>query len=151
MKIKEVHAGIKLTKNYNSYQASLTAELASGEDPEKVGTELMEKASAIVKKNIGIELDTNKPQSDVTSVPATNNQELEVGAAWPDKTFPNKLSVKDSKTGHWKDINLADLEKTSTGYKQKTSEGIFLFRKLSESERPNDKMPAYRIYKSEES
>ena len=50
MKIKEVHAGVKLTKNYDSYQASLVAELEIGEDPEKIGEDLMEKALAIVSK-----------------------------------------------------------------------------------------------------
>jgi len=31
MKIKEVQAGVKLTKNYDSYQASLVAEIETGE------------------------------------------------------------------------------------------------------------------------
>ena len=39
MKIKEVQAGIKVTKNYDSYQASLVADIETGEDPEKVGEE----------------------------------------------------------------------------------------------------------------
>lgn len=155
MKIKEVQAGIKLTKNYNSYQASLTAELETGEAPEKVGAELMEKASNILKKKTGIDLDTDdldtdNPQEGLKSPQPSKTKEIEVGAAWPDKEFTNRLSIKDSRTGHWKDLDIADLEKINEGYKQKTEEGTFIFRKLPEAERIHDKMPTYRIYKVEE-
>lgn len=150
MKIKEVQAGIKITKNYNSYQASLTAELAIGESPEIIGKELMKQASNIVNKNIGIELNPSQLQEkkeNIKPVQAAINKEIEVGAAWPDKKFQNKLSVKDSKTGKWKKVNLFDLEEIDIGYKQETTEGIFIFKKLSGKERINSKMPFYRIYK----
>lgn len=144
MKIKEVQAGIKITRNYNSYQASLTAELGAEEIPEKVGKELMEKALAIVNKNIGNEANMGGHQ-------ATSNAEIEVGAAWPDKVSEDRLSVKYSRAENWKDVNISDLEKTNIGYKQETNEGIFIFKKLSEEERTSDKMPTYRIYKVEKS
>jgi len=142
MKIKEIHAGIKVTKNYDSYQASLTADLETGEDPEKVGAELMEKALAIVNKKIGAKLD----KKSFGKIKRMNN-ETEVGAAWLDKKFKDKLSVKDSTTGKWRNVRIVDLEKTGEGYRQKTSEGVFIFRKLLERERTNNKMPIYRIYK----
>jgi len=152
MKIKEVQAGIKITKNYNSYQDSLTAKLETGESPEIIGKELMKQASNIVNKNIGIELNPSQLQEKIENikpVQATINKEIEVGAAWLDKKFQNKLSVKDSKTGKWKKVNLFDLEEIDIGYKQETAEGIFIFKKLSEKERINSKMPVYRIYKVE--
>jgi hypothetical protein len=149
MKIKEVQAGIKVTKNYDSYQASLAADIETGEDPEKVGAELMEKASAIVNKRIGAELN-KKPVSEKRGY-SNKDKETEVGAAWLDKKFKDRLSVKDSGTGKWKDVNVADLEKTSEGYRQKTAEGMFVFKKLSERERTSNKMPMYRIYKIGES
>ena len=145
MKIKEVQAGIKITKNYDSYQASLIADIETGEDPEKVGAELMEKASAIVNKRIGPEL--NKKSVFEKREHPNRGKEIEVGAAWPDKKFKGRLSVKDSGTGKWKDVDVADLEKTPEGYEQKTAEGTFVFRILSERERTSNKMPMYRIYK----
>jgi len=145
MKIKEVQAGVKVTKDYDSYQASLVADIEIGEDPKKVGAELMEKASAIVNKRIGAEL--NKKSVLVERGYPDKNKKTEVGAAWPDKKFKDRLSVKDSGTGKWKDVNIADLEKTDEGYRQKTSEGMFIFKRLLERERTNNKMPMYRIYK----
>ena len=150
MKIKEIQAGIKVTKNYNSYQASMTANFETGEDPEKVGAELMEKASAIVNKKIEIEL--NKKSGFELNKKSFGNIKrktngIEVGAAWPDKKFKDRLSVKDSVTNEWSDVKMIDLEKIQEGYKQETSEGVFIFRKLSERERTNNKMPFYRIYK----
>ena len=149
MKIKEIQAGIKITKNYNSYQASLTAEIETGESPEMIGKELMKQASSIVNKNIGIELSPSQLQENIKPVQATSNKEIEVGAAWPDNKFKNRLSVKDSITGKWKEINLSELEKIGGGLKQETAEGTFIFRKLSKEERTNNKMPTYRIYKVE--
>jgi len=142
MKIKEIQAGIKITKNYDSYQASLAADIETGEDPEKVGTELMEKASAIVNKKIGAELD-KKSFDKIKRI----NHETEVGAAWPDKKSKDILNVKDTVTGKWDDVKIVDLEKIREGYRQETPEGVFIFRKLSERERTNNKMPMYRIYK----
>ena len=143
MKIKEIQAGIKVTKNYDSYQASLAAEIETGEDPEKVGAELMEKALAIVNRKMGAELN----KESVSAKKEHPDKETEVGAAWPDKKFKDRLSVKDSETGKWEDVSVADLEETDEGYRQKTSEGIFIFRKIPEKKRVNNKMPMYRIYK----
>jgi len=142
MKIKEVHAGVKLTKNYDSYQASLTAEIEVGEDSEKVGGELMEKALAIVSKKIGL---GNKQKLEKEEFLG-----IEVGAAWPDKKIKNNLSMKNSKSGKWENVNLKDLEKIEEGYKQKTSEGTFIFNKIPEEKRTNSKMPIFRIYKIKE-
>ena len=151
MKIKEIQVGIKVTKNYNSYQAGMTANFETGEDSEKVGAELMEKVSVIVNKKIGTELNkSNKKSFDriksFDKIKGKTN-EIEVGAAWPDKKFKDRLSVKDSVTNEWSDVKMIDLEKIQEGYKQETSEGVFIFRKLSEKERANNKMLIYRIYK----
>ncbi|MBU1252172.1 MAG: hypothetical protein KJ905_01745 [Nanoarchaeota archaeon] len=143
MKIKEIQAGIKITRNYDSYQASIVAELETEEDPEKVGAELMEKASAIVSKKMGVELDKK--------LVLTGDKETEVGAAWPDKKFSDRLSVKNSETGEWKDVELADLEETPDGYRQKKDGGLFIFRKIPKEKRTNNKMPTYRIYRIERS
>lgn len=142
MKIKEVHAGVKLTKNYDSYQASLVAELEIGEDPEKIGEDLMEKALTIVSKKIGL---NNKQNLKKDGFPG-----IEVGAAWSDKKFKDRLSVKDSKTGKWENVSLKDLEKINGGYRQKTNEGVFIFKKIPEDKRANHKMPIFRIYKIKE-
>lgn len=142
MKIKEVQAGVKISKDYNSYSVNLIADIESEESPEKVGDVLIERASEIVNKKI-IELSKK-------TVPAKRkylDREKEIGAAWPDKKFSNRLSVKNSATGEWSDVMIADLEKTDEGFKQKTDEGVLVFRKLSDKERKNDKMPLYRIYK----
>ncbi len=147
MKIKEVQAGIKITKNYNSYQASLTAEIETGENPEIIGEELMKKASNIVKTNI--DFSAGKSQENIKSG-MDKGKEIEVGAAWLNKKFEGRLDVKDSKTGQWKDININDLEKTPVGYKHKTSEGTFIFKKIPKEEKTNNRMPSYRIYKVED-
>jgi len=143
MEIKEIQAGIKVTRDYNSYQASLAAEIETGEDPEKVGADLMEKALAIVNRKMGAELN----KKSVMTKKEYPDKETEVGAAWSDKKFKDRLSVKDSETGKWEDVSVADLEKTDEGYRQKTSKGIFIFRKIPEKKRVNNKMPMYRIYK----
>ena len=142
MKIKEVHAGVKLTKNYDSYQISLTAEIETGENPEKLGEELIEKALAIVSKKIKL---SNKQKLDKEEF-----SEIEVGAAWLDKKFKDRLSVKDSQTGKWENVNLKDLEKTNEGYKQKNNKGVFIFKKIPEDKRANHRMPIFRIYKIKE-
>ena len=143
MKIKEISAGVKITKNYNSYQASLTADIEEKEIPEKVGEMLMKKALEIVNKEIG-------ESSNEKSFGKIKNKfdKAEVGAAWLSKEFKDKLSAQYSKQGEFKSIDIKDLEKIQEGYKQKTSEGVFIFRKLSEKERKSNKMPAYRIYKT---
>jgi len=151
MKIKEVQAGVKITKNYNSYQISLTAEIETGENPEIIGAQLMEKASDIVKKQTGIDAskDTKNDVKPAINKKEDSNKGIEVGGAWSDKKFANKLSAKDS-DGKWRSINLNALEKIPEGYKYKNNEGTFILRKLQKEERTNDKMPLYRIYKIEE-
>ena len=139
MKIKEVQAGVKITKNYNSYQASLSAEIETGEDTEKIGAGLMEKALVIVSRQIEL----NK-KIDSSEIP-----EIEVGAAWEHKKFQNKLSVKYSKNEKWEDVNLEDLEKIKKGYLLKTEQGNFIFKRIPEYKRENSKMPIFRIYKIE--
>ena len=75
---------------------------------------------------------------------------IEVGAAWLGKTFKDRLSVKYSKTGNWEEVKIEDLEKTKEGYRQKTSGGIFIFKRIPEEKRANNKMPIFRIYKINE-
>ena len=155
MKIKEVQAGVKLTKNYDSYQISLAADLEIGEDSEKVGEELMEKALRIVSKKIG-----GAPQAYPEKIfkkdfllGANNNfeekknKEEEVGAAWFHKKTNALLSVKMNEGGDWEHVKISDLEKVEGGYKRETNEGIFVFRKIPEGKRKNNKMPVFRIYK----
>ena len=142
MKIKEISAGVKLTKNYDSYQASLTAEVEVGEIPEKVGEVLMEKALVIVNEKMNVELD-KKSFGKIKKI----RNETEVGAAWISKESKDKLSVQYSKNSKFEDVDVKDLEKTEQGYRQENSEGIFNFKKLSERQRSNNKMPMYRIYK----
>jgi len=148
MKIKEVQAGIKIIKNYNSYQASLMAELETGEDSEKVGADLMEKALSIVSKKIKLNEDLSLEKESLTI--KEKHSEIEVGAAWPAKKFNDGLSIKMSKTGNWEEVLIQDLEKTKEGYKQETSEGVFIFKKIPEDKRTSNKMPTYRIYKIED-
>jgi hypothetical protein len=137
MKIKEISAGVKLTKNYDSYQASLTAEIELNENSEEVGEILMEKSLAIVNKKI---FEKNTNLSD-------KNKEIEVGAAWISKNSRDKLSVQYSKHSKFEDIDIKNLEKIEQGFEQKIGENIFVFKKISENKRKNRKMPNYRIYK----
>ena len=60
------------------------------------------------------------------------------------------MSVKDSQTGKWENVNLKDLEKTNEGYKQKNNKGVFIFKKIPEDKRANHRMPIFRIYKIKE-
>jgi len=140
MKIKEVSAGVKISKNYDSYQAGLVAELEIGENPEKVGADLMEKALGIVSEKM--ELNNNANFKEEV-------QEIEVGAAWISKDSKEKLSVQYSKGGSWVDIDVSSLEKTKEGYKQAINEEVFIFKKIPEGKRRNNKMPVFRIYKGE--
>lgn len=136
MKIKEVSAGVKISKNYDSYQAGLVAELEIGESTEKVGAELMEKALEIVSKKI--ELNNIDSKEELT--------EIEVGAAWVHKKSNALLSIKMNETEDWEHIKLSDLEKTKDGFKQKINDETFIFRRIPEGKRRNNKMPVFRIY-----
>ena len=131
MKIKEVQAGVKIVKNYNSYQISLTADLDSGETSEKVGNELIDRAKKIIEEKINL----------------GDNGLVEVGAAWMNKKALGFFSVKFSKDGKWVDVRINDLKKIKDGYVQETDEGVFIFKKISDEKRLNNKMPLFRIYK----
>jgi uncharacterized protein (DUF736 family) len=135
MKIKEVQAGVKISKNYNSYSMNLVADLDKGESPEKVGEILIEKAKEIVNKNVG----DNKTVK-------IKNKEKEVGAAWYSRDSPGKLSVQYSKGGNFKEIRIEDLEKS--GFKQIVNGETFVFRRIPLEKRRNNKMPVFRIYKN---
>ena len=136
MKIKEVSAGVKISKNYNSYQMNLVADVENGEDAKKVGELLIEKTLEVINKKL-------KEGSE------DKFNGLEVGAAWFDKTSKNKLSVKYSKDGNWEEVDILGLEKISEGYKQNINGEVFVFRRILEEKRKNNKMPVFRIYKME--
>ena len=142
MKIKEVQAGVKISRNYNSYQMILTANLENEESVEKVGNLLIEKATEVINKKINENLEDN----------FENESSLgkEVGAAWFSRDFHDKLSVQYSKDGKWEDVEIKSLEEIHNGYKQKINGEVFIFRKISKEKRKNNKMPVFRIYKKEE-
>lgn len=152
MKVKEVQAGVKITQDYDSYQISLTADLEAGESPEKIGKELIKRASNIVED----EIENNKgkkksgpvkPKKSGKPGKGKPGRREEVGAAWFDKKLNNVLNIQYSKTREWENIKLKDLEKIDENtYKQKTDEGVFIFKKIPEEKRKNKKMPVYRIY-----
>lgn len=131
MKIKEVSAGVKVSKNYNSYSINLVADLENGECYENVGNVLIEKAEELIDKKIG-----NK-----------NQKETEVGAAWFSKDSLDKLSVQYSKGGVFREIEIKDLKKTEEGFTQIVNGDKFVFRNIPEKNRKNNKMPVFRIYK----
>lgn len=159
MKIKEVQAGIKIIKDYNSYQASLVAEVGENENPEEVGSLLMEKSFSIVfdkideKKEIIEDLEQQRKLKKLGRKKFFEKEknifdnEIEVGAAWFDKEDETKLSVKDSETGNWREIKISDLKEIDEGYLEKTPKGIFIFKKIPDEKRINQKMPFFRIYK----
>jgi len=143
MKIKEVSAGVKVSKNYNSYSINLVADLENEEIAEKVGEELIKRAEKIVFDKIAsIEKNNFKKERFVGKKIGGK----EVGAAWFSKKSKEVLSVKNSLKDNWEDVNIKDLEKTEEGYERKTSEGILIFKRIPEEKRTN-KMPVFRIYK----
>ena len=137
MKIKEVSAGVKISKNYNSYQMNLVADVENGENAEKVGEFLIERTLEVINKKLKEGLEEDKFNG------------LEIGAAWFSKKSKNKLSVQYSKDGNWEDVDILDLEKISKGYKQNINGEVFVFRRIPEEKRKNNKMPVFRIYKME--
>lgn len=147
MKIKEVQAGVKVSRNYNSYSISLVADMEGSESPEKVGEVLIERAREIVSKKIQENENTDLKVS-AKQTQTEKSHEEEVGAAWPDKKSEEKLSVKYSGSEEWHDVNVSDLEKTNEGYKQRVGEDVFVFRKIPSEKRKNPKMPTFRIYKT---
>ncbi len=122
MKIKEVQAGVKLTKNYDSYQASLTADLEIGESPEKVGEELMEKALEIVRKKV-------KPDDELND---EKSSEIEVGAAWQHKKYNDLLSVKMSEDENWEQVKISELEKVREDIREERAKGFLFLGKFLE-------------------
>lgn len=140
MKIKEVQAGVKISKNYNSYSVNLVADIENDENPEEVGEILIDRALNTVNKKM--ELDANQD-------PENEFLEIEIGAAWLDRKVKDRLSIKNSETEKWEYVNINDLEKIKGGYKRKTNEGVFIFKKIPEERRKNNKMPIFRLYKIE--
>jgi len=134
MKIKEVSAGVKISKNYNSYSVNLVADVEGAEIPEEIGEKLIEKAQKIVQEKIGEQFEKGK------------FLKKEVGAAWIHKKSPNFLSIKFLGEENWKDVRVEDLEKTKEGYIWEYCGEIFRLKKIPEEKRKNDKMPVYRIY-----
>jgi len=132
MKIKEVSAGVKISRNYNSYSVNLIADLENGENSQKVGEDLIEKALEVVNKKM-IEKENLK------------DGEKEVGAAWYSKDSPRKLSVQYSKGGAFSEIQIEDLEKS--GFVQKLNNEKYVFKRIPLEKRRNNKMPVFRIYK----
>lgn len=130
MKIKEISAGVKVSKNYNSYSVNLVADLEENENYKKVGEILIGKAMEVVNKKIGSN---------------GNENEKEVGAAWYSRESPGKLSVQYSKGGAFSEIGIKELEKE--GFKQIVNGERFVFRRIPLEKRKNNKMPVFRIYK----
>ncbi len=133
MKIKEVSAGVKVSKNYNSYSVNLIADLENNEKPESVGEILIEKAKGIINKNIN-----NKELGK-------DEGEIEVGAAWYSRENPGNLSVQYSKGGKFSEVEIKELEKQ--GFRQIIDGNIFVFRRIPLEKRKNNKMPMFRIYR----
>jgi uncharacterized protein (DUF736 family) len=131
MKIKEVSAGVKVSRNYNSYSINLVADVEDSESAEKVGEFLIEKAMEVVNKKIN----------------GNDKKEIEVGAAWLSKDSKDKVSVQYSKGGIFKDVKIKDLEIIDGGFKQIVNGESFVFRLIPEEKRKNNKMPMFRIYK----
>ena len=134
MKIKEVQAGVKISRNYNSYSVNLVADVEGAEIPEEIGEILIQKAEKIVQEKIGEQSEKGKLLKK------------EVGAAWIHKKSPNFLSVKFFGNDKWEDLRINKLEKTKKGYIWKKDGENFVFKKISQEKRKNDKMPFFRIY-----
>lgn len=137
MKIKEVSAGVKVSKNYNSYSINLVADVEDNESYEKVGDILIDKAKEIIDKKVG-----NK------DFMKKENKEIEVGAAWYSKELPGKLSIQYRKGGEFSEIEIKELEKKN--FKQIINNETFVFRRIPLEKRKNNKMPVFRIYKLKE-
>lgn len=135
MKIKEVSAGVKISKNYNSYSVNLIADLESGEKTENVGEILIEKAKEIIDKKIN------------SKEIGENETEIEVGAAWYSRDSPGNLSVQFSKGGKFSEIEMKELEKN--GFVQELYNEKYIFKRIPFEKRKNNKMPVFRIYKME--
>jgi uncharacterized protein (DUF736 family) len=137
MKIKEVSAGVKVSKNYNSYSVNLVANVGENESYERVGEILIDKSLDLINKKIG----SVREVKDV-------NKEIEVGAAWYSRDSPGKLSVQYSKSGVFSEVDIKDLEKR--GFVQKINNQKYIFKRIPLEKRKSNKMPVFRIYKESE-
>jgi uncharacterized protein (DUF736 family) len=135
MKIKEIQAGVKISKDYNSYSMNLVADLENSDSAESVGEALIRRAEEIINKEINEKI--------------SRKDEREVGAAWRSKESPDKLSVQYSKGGKFEDVAISELEEFEGGYQQKINEKVFIFRRIPNEKRKNNKMPMFRIYEKE--
>lgn len=133
MKIKEVSAGVKISKNYNSYSVNLAADINEDDDYKSVGEILIKKAEEMINKKLANNKDDKKAE--------------EVGAAWYSKDFPGKLSAQYSKGGPFIEIEIKELEKQE--FKQIVNGKTFVFRRIPLEKRKNSKMPVFRIYREE--
>jgi len=146
MKIKEVQAGVKISRNYNSYSINLVADLEDKEVVEKVGEELIGKAEKMVFDKMELIGKNNFKKERFVKKEIEGK---EVGAAWFSKKFKDKLSIKNSETGRWEGVDFKDLEELEDGYKREIDGDIFIFKRIPEEKRKNSKMPVFRIYKLE--
>jgi len=135
MKIKEVSAGVKISKNYNSYSVNLVADLENGEDYKIVGNNLINEAKKILNRK---DIFSDKMKRD-----------SEVGAVWSHKKSENFLSIKFKGEKNYEDIRINELEKRGEDYLFKKNGQIYLFKKISSEKRKNNKMPLFRIYLEE--
>ncbi|MBT4376040.1 hypothetical protein HOD29_01565 [archaeon] len=143
MKIKEVQAGVKVSRNYNSYSINLVADLEEKENVGDVGNILIEKAKEIIDKKMmkkeNLKDKTNWEKENLKD----KIDEEEVGAAWYSKN-PGKLSVQYSKGGSFLEIDIKDLEEK--GFVQNVNGETFVFRRIPVEKRKSNKMPVFRIY-----
>jgi hypothetical protein len=130
MKIKEVSAGVKVSRNYDSYQVGFVAEVGDGEDCGEVGRALMKRALGVVEGEISCDGKKSFDDRD------------EIGAAWKSRKIDNCFSVKID--GKWIDVRIEDLVKSGDGYEWRVGDEVFDFRRV---EGRTEKMPSYRIYR----
>ena len=132
MKIKEVSAGVKVSKNYNSYSINLVADLENEEDYKIVGNNLINEAKKILSRT---DFFSDKMKKD-----------KEVGAVWLHKKSENFLSIKFKDEKNYEDVRINELEKRGEDYLFKKDGQIYLFRKISDEKRKNNKMSLFGIY-----
>ena len=163
MKVKELTAGIKLSKDFNSHQLSMTVELDEWEDNvDEISKKLLNKCERLIREKLGDVPKTNtkddtkeekpvkKIPSYVMSEPCSSSKLVEIGAAWKDKKFPDtKLSCKHNNASEYKQVMISELEKTDDGYIYETDQEKLFLKVIPEEKRTNPKMPHYKIFKEE--
>ena len=85
---------------------------------------------------------SNVPIAKINS--KKTSEEREIGAAWPDRKDPKKVSIKHKETGEWTNVFLGEMETTEDGFKTEINGHEILLKKIKD--RPNPKMPLYRVY-----